>query len=1037
MASATSPPSTRNLPSPPPPDRLPPPKGRPRQKFKILGKQKDRGRRDVEPELDDGWTLEGNTETHVQEHAGDSVERNSMDVRRAIDQDRDTQVYEIAIKEEEKKEKRSKGRQLVKKTSRLFGRDKDKSESNSANTNGSSAILPLRQISSVSGEAQATASRHLPSAFLNRQTSLQTKSRPSRDSFSQQRYPRRTSHDSQVSWQASRSILSYTSQDTMVESSPTNGLGLPIPQRQGASIPTLSRLSLPQPAGSSNSLRSPETFPAKMSTWFSHLLSTTESSAGLSETIISPIRKQPSVASSLFNAARQKAVEGVRHLLDSEATPDKCMETIWVRGVDHLGWRPVTPENGPLALPVEYPENRRSSVSSNRPSPTVFRPSSWRRSNAPHPAHVFPPQPNSPAAGSCPNTSITNLFNGSALSLALPGGSPSMDREKYDGGDSPSKKKGKEAVRWPEQFYDDFKSTIWCTYRTQYAPILNLSPNLLIPTPEAYYASFGPPLDATVLQPLALQQQASSPTQTTPVTTTYSTGWWNREERGLTSDAGWGCMLRTGQSLLVNALIHVHLGRNWRLPATYPPNPPTSISEVEATKAYAKYTQILSWFFDDPSPLCPFSVHRMALIGKELGKEVGEWFGPSTAAGALKTLANSFAPSGVSVATATDSIIYKSDVYAASRISSESWRQAHPCFAPFEGDKDVAYGGKELRADGSGDKWGERAVLVLVGVRLGLDEVNPIYYDSIKALFTFPQSVGIAGGRPSSSYYFIGTQANSLFYLDPHTTRPAIPLQIPPLPSYPTVICTSTSEESDSSSRGSLDKTTFDSASTSTDEGVMIPSSKTPSTPSSTFTQPAPSQEAEVVQYKLDVVDMDDVSEDSDEDGVHIDRFVSTDEHTPGRGGRMVKKSPSSEKMDYESPTQRSPETIPAVANSTPTLPSHTSVDPINIQIDPYTLWYATAYSPSSLRTFHCEKVKKMPYSSLDPSMLLGFICRGESDFVDFVERIGKLPNKIFTVQDEQPVWAEDDDVGLESVSEPDFDEDDEGEAGEGEPRAI
>ena len=34
--------------------------------------------------------------------------------------------------------------------------------------------------------------------------------------------------------------------------------------------------------------------------------------------------------------------------------------------------------------------------------------------------------------------------------------------------------------------------------------------------------------------------------------------------------------------------------------------------------------------------LCPFSVHRMALAGKELGKDIGQWFGPSTAAGAIK-----------------------------------------------------------------------------------------------------------------------------------------------------------------------------------------------------------------------------------------------------------------------------------------------------------------------------------------------------------------------------------------------------------------
>ncbi|KAJ7205880.1 hypothetical protein C8J57DRAFT_1404949 [Mycena rebaudengoi] len=50
-------------------------------------------------------------------------------------------------------------------------------------------------------------------------------------------------------------------------------------------------------------------------------------------------------------------------------------------------------------------------------------------------------------------------------------------------------------------------------------------------------------------------------------------------------------------------------------------------------------------------------------------------------------------------------------------------------------------------------------------------------------LYTFPQSVGIAGGRPSSSYYFVGVQGDGLFYLDPHHSRPAVPLRPPPTPS--------------------------------------------------------------------------------------------------------------------------------------------------------------------------------------------------------------------------------------------------------------
>jgi hypothetical protein len=99
-------------------------------------------------------------------------------------------------------------------------------------------------------------------------------------------------------------------------------------------------------------------------------------------------------------------------------------------------------------------------------------------------------------------------------------------------------------------------------------------------------------------------------------------------------------MLQTGQSLLATALIHLHLGRG-SCPFDFPSASLTfsrlaAASHPVYTADYSTYVQILMWFFDSPSPLSPFSVHRMALAGKELGKDVGQWFGLSTAAGAIK-----------------------------------------------------------------------------------------------------------------------------------------------------------------------------------------------------------------------------------------------------------------------------------------------------------------------------------------------------------------------------------------------------------------
>lgn len=52
---------------------------------------------------------------------------------------------------------------------------------------------------------------------------------------------------------------------------------------------------------------------------------------------------------------------------------------------------------------------------------------------------------------------------------------------------------------------------------------------------------------------------------------------------------------------------------------------------------------------------------------------------------------------------------------------------------------------------------------------------------------------------------------------------------------------------------------------------------------------------------------------------------------------------------------------------------------------------YCAAYSAAELRTFHCDRVRKMPLSALDPSMLLGFLCRDDADWKDFRVRVADV----------------------------------------------
>ena len=51
-------------------------------------------------------------------------------------------------------------------------------------------------------------------------------------------------------------------------------------------------------------------------------------------------------------------------------------------------------------------------------------------------------------------------------------------------------------------------------------------------------------------------------------------------------------------------------------------------------------------------------------------------------------------------------------------------------------------------------------------------QLNPAYVAQVCAVFSIPYTVGIVGGRPSSSLYFVGCQSDALLYLDPHALQP-------------------------------------------------------------------------------------------------------------------------------------------------------------------------------------------------------------------------------------------------------------------------
>ncbi|XP_046406134.1 cysteine protease ATG4D isoform X2 [Ischnura elegans] len=223
-----------------------------------------------------------------------------------------------------------------------------------------------------------------------------------------------------------------------------------------------------------------------------------------------------------------------------------------------------------------------------------------------------------------------------------------------------------------------------------------------------------------------------------------------------TSDCGWGCMLRSGQMLLAQALICHFLGRDWRWRA-----------EVNASSQHRAFVEdmlhrrIIKWFGDSASRNCPLSIHALVGLGQGCGKRPGEWYGPASVAHLLRQAVETASTDydhfdGIRVYVAQDCAIYIQDVV--------DLCEARQCETSFAVSDDPS--ANESASGTFAPSW--KAVVILVPVRLGTEKLNSIYGPCLTGVLTLDHCIGIIGGRPKHSLYFIGFQDDKLIHLDPH-----------------------------------------------------------------------------------------------------------------------------------------------------------------------------------------------------------------------------------------------------------------------------
>ncbi|VDM18950.1 unnamed protein product [Hydatigera taeniaeformis] len=203
-------------------------------------------------------------------------------------------------------------------------------------------------------------------------------------------------------------------------------------------------------------------------------------------------------------------------------------------------------------------------------------------------------------------------------------------------------------------FLTDFHSRLWFTYRASFPPLSTAHPIIcLLDLPNGGLLNTTAALRAHLRG--SVTDSSSSPTTTSKIP--HSTR---------VSDCGWGCMLRSVQMMVAQALLLHFLGRDW----IYKPH--NGASTEEPTSRI--HRRIIRWFADSPSS--PLSIHRLVQAS---GSPPGTCFGPAAVCQSLlvaMACAEEAALKEVEVYLAHDRVICNEEVLALFDVTSPNLSEA-------------------------------------------------------------------------------------------------------------------------------------------------------------------------------------------------------------------------------------------------------------------------------------------------------------------------------------------------------------------------